>query len=310
MSRQSIIDKAASQNGMKENPANSNKTIYGQWYGLDGVAWCAIFVSWVYDQAGHPLGKIDSPKGYHYCPSAYNFWKAHNMLTSSPQPGDIVLFDWDGDGSSDHTGIFLQWIDQGKTFKSWEGNTAIGNESDGGQVMLRQRNASVVKAFVNPGIFNDKIDDHPSEYKNGDNGAEVARIQKMLYDLNYEVVVDGKFGSGTEKAVKNFQQTKGITTTGIVDRITEGALEAEINKPKSTDAKTTTGSFLTKGDTGAAVLALQKALNRNGAKPALTEDGVYGGDTVVAVKAFQKKEGLQVDGVAGPATLKALGVKA
>ena len=49
MSRQSIIDTAAAENGTKESPANSNKTKYGQWYGLDGEKWCAIFVSYVYD---------------------------------------------------------------------------------------------------------------------------------------------------------------------------------------------------------------------------------------------------------------------
>ena len=63
MSRQTIIDKAAAENGTKEAPPNSNKTKYGQWYGLDGVKWCCIFVSWVYDQAGHHLERIDTANG-------------------------------------------------------------------------------------------------------------------------------------------------------------------------------------------------------------------------------------------------------
>ena len=37
-------------------------------------------------------------------------------------------------------------------------------------------------------------------------------------------------------------------------------------------------------------------------------DGIYGSQTLEAVKYFQRKNGLQVDGIAGPATLKAMGI--
>lgn len=37
-------------------------------------------------------------------------------------------------------------------------------------------------------------------------------------------------------------------------------------------------------------------------------DGIYGTQTVNAVKYFQRKNGLTVDGIAGPATLKAMGI--
>jgi N-acetylmuramoyl-L-alanine amidase len=37
-------------------------------------------------------------------------------------------------------------------------------------------------------------------------------------------------------------------------------------------------------------------------------DGIYGSKTVEAVKYFQRKNGLRVDGIAGPQTLKALGI--
>jgi hypothetical protein len=150
MSREKILQAAASQDKTKESPAGSNKQKYGEWYGMNGVAWCAIFVSWVYDQAGHAIGKIDTAKGYHYCPSAFNFWKKTGRLTATPKPGDIVLFDWNGDRSSDHTGIFIQWTVPGKTFESWEGNTSVGNDSNGGEVMKRTRSISNVLAFVNP----------------------------------------------------------------------------------------------------------------------------------------------------------------
>jgi len=54
-----------------------------------------------------------------------------------------------GDGRFDHTGIFVRWIEVGKTFESIEGNTAVGNDSNGGNVMLRTRkNINVL--FVDP----------------------------------------------------------------------------------------------------------------------------------------------------------------
>lgn len=72
--------------------------------------------------------------------------------------------------------------------------------------------------------------------------------------------------------------------------------------------KTTTHTFLKKGDNGPGVKTLQMALNDKGAKPVLLVDGDYGNGTVKAVTAFQKKEHLFVDGVAGPSTLSALSV--
>ena len=310
MSREKIVQIAAAENGYKEDPASSNKTKFGAWYGINGQPWCAMFVSWVYDQAGLPLGKVDSPKGYHYCPSAYNFWKANNRLTSSPQPGDIVLFDWTGDGKCDHTGIFVKWLQEGKTFQSWEGNTAVGDDSNGGVVMLRNRNKSSVKAFVNAGVIdNASFVPQPATVAKGDAGSDITILQKGLYDLGYEITVDGAFGPQTQKTLKAFQKDNGIEVTGIYDAVTKGALQAALSKPKVPDSKITTGAYLKKGAAGAAVVALQKALNKNGANPAIDEDGVFGNGTLEAVKAFQKKQGLTADGIAGPDTIGRLGIK-
>jgi Putative peptidoglycan binding domain len=63
---------------------------------------------------------------------------------------------------------------------------------------------------------------------------------------------------------------------------------------------------LRRGDEGNDVMRLQEALNRSGA--AITIDRTYGRGTRRAVETFQRARGLKVDGVAGPATLQALGV--
>lgn len=143
------LEIALQEIGYKETPAGSNKTKYGEWYGLDGVAWCAVFVSWCFNEAGIPIGHIDTDKGYHYVPSAWNYWKKNGkIVSSSPQPGDIVVFDWNHDLKFDHTGIFVKDLGNGM-FQSIEGNTSVGNDSNGGEVMIRQRYYSVAK-FINP----------------------------------------------------------------------------------------------------------------------------------------------------------------
>lgn len=142
-----IVEIAANELGYTENPVNSNKTKYGKWFGFDGVAWCGMFVSWCYFMAGKPLGKIGFTKGFAGCQTAVAHFKKLGYTTNNPVDGDIVFFDWNADGRYDHTGIFSHWIDE-NTFCSYEGNTSLTNQSNGGQVMKRNRNKKVA-IFVN-----------------------------------------------------------------------------------------------------------------------------------------------------------------
>lgn len=52
--------------------------------------------------------------------------------------------------------------------------------------------------------------------KKGMNGEYVKKIQLCLNDYGYGLQIDGIFGSGTEKAVKDFQQKNGLEADGIV----------------------------------------------------------------------------------------------
>lgn len=151
--RQRVIDVAINQVGEKEKPANSNKTKYGVWFGYNGVAWCGIFVSWVFDHAGVPLGNIGFLKGFAGCQYAVAHLDKLGVKTKEPLPGDIVFFDWNSDKRYDHVGIFHSWKDKAAgLFNTIEGNTGIGNDSNGGQVMRRVRNAKVA-LFVHPKVL-------------------------------------------------------------------------------------------------------------------------------------------------------------
>jgi len=134
-----LIDIAKSEIGVSEYPKNSNKTKYGKWFGLDGVPWCGIFVSWCYFQAGLALPNIGFSKGFAGCQTAVAYFKKNKKIVLIPQAGDIVFFDWNGDGRYEHASIFVVKINN-IHFESIEGNTSLTNNSNGGGVMLRTRN--------------------------------------------------------------------------------------------------------------------------------------------------------------------------
>lgn len=147
MDRKKILNIASKEIGTIESPENSNKTKYGRWFGFDGVAWCGIFVSWCYAQAGLALPKIGFTKGFAGCQTAVAYFKSQGLITTRPSSGDIVFFDWNSDGRYDHTGIYNGEIDE-NTFYCIEGNTSLTNQSNGGQVMRRTRSYNSA-IFVN-----------------------------------------------------------------------------------------------------------------------------------------------------------------
>ena len=144
-----VIEIAKAEVGYIENPSNSNKTKYGVWFGLDGVPWCGIFVSWCFAMAGTPLGRIGFKNGFAGCQTAVAHYRRLGKIVNEPEAGDIVFFDWNGDKRYDHTGIFVGRLSN-TTFKTIEGNTSLINQSNGGQVMERvrtYRNALFVRPF-------------------------------------------------------------------------------------------------------------------------------------------------------------------
>jgi cell wall-associated NlpC family hydrolase len=100
-----VLDVARSYLGVKESPPNSNRQLFGEWYGVNGVAWCAIFVSYCFNKAGLRLPPIQSQKGFAYCQYGVNYFKEKGKFDQTPRVGDIVFFDWQRDGHSDHVGI-------------------------------------------------------------------------------------------------------------------------------------------------------------------------------------------------------------
>jgi hypothetical protein len=153
MKGQQIVDVAAAEIGYEEYPPNTNRTKYGEWFGYDGVMWCGIFVSWCFNNAGFPLGNIGFTKGFAGCQTAVAHFEDKGEITNSPNPGDIVFFDWNGDQRYDHTGIFVRMVDR-LHFETIEGNTSTINNSNGGLVLGRIRALSRGVIFVHPSVLN------------------------------------------------------------------------------------------------------------------------------------------------------------
>ena len=138
--RKEALELARSQLGVKESPYGSNRCKYTTWYGITGP-WCAMFLTWCFENG--PVGGSPSfVRGSKYAYVPYVVHDARNRrnglaTTSSPIPGDLVCYDWGRDGTYDHIGIFERG--NASSWTAIEGNTSLGNNSNGGQVMRRYR---------------------------------------------------------------------------------------------------------------------------------------------------------------------------
>lgn len=159
--RTKIIDLAERELGTLEHPQGSNIVKYNDWYYPEGhtyfknpqpFAWCGTFCSYIYCGAQFQMPTIDTELGVHYIPTLQTIAKAKHWTTTEPKKGDLVLFDWEKDGLANHIGIFVDWIEKGKSFSTIEGNTASsdkGNQSNGDGVYKKKRYIGSVLMFVN-----------------------------------------------------------------------------------------------------------------------------------------------------------------
>jgi len=135
----------------------------------------------------------------------------------------------------------------------------------------------------------------------GERSDEVADIQRRLRALKLEVDDEtGYFGESTKRALREFQQQRGIIVDGIVGQHTWNELvEASW---RLGDRALYLRVPMIRGDD---VLTLQSRLNALG-YDAGREDGIFGRSTDSGVHAFQREYGVPEDGIFGPASHAAL----
>ena len=224
-----VINKAASYIGTHEDPMGSNNVIFntdyygypvsGEWY-----PWCCAFVWDIFRMCG-ASDLFYNGQRTAYCPTVLSWAKSNGMVVpfSQAQYGDLVLFDWNGDGVADHIG-FVEDLRSDGTLICIEGNTSDASHNNGGWVLRRNRYANSVIAIVrirypkDEGyMFNVKT------IKKGDTGKDVYLLQSLLKgkgwkDQNGKVLkLDKSFGKSTEAALKKYQTKYCPPATGVCD---------------------------------------------------------------------------------------------
>lgn len=262
-----ILKVARGEIGYKESPSHSNRTKYNRWYyGNDtAAAWCAIFIDWVFAQCDAidllPGGKKDA-----YVPTIADkiIASGRSVKKSAGKAGDIVTFDWDKDVSSDHVGIIEKKNSDG-SYTTIEGNTAVGNDSNGGEVMRRTRYQSQISYIFRP------------DYS----GASTAPAE----DEEEKLTLDGKWGKSTTRMT---QKVMGTTQDGIVSGQLKSCEKYCINMLDESWR-------WNDGDGSPMVKAIQDLLD-------VTKDGHMGKNTIKAMQKMLKKKKWytgDIDGKAG-----------
>lgn len=149
---QKALKIAMAERGVKEQPAGSNDGPRVREYqavtGAYKAPWCASFTAWAYKLAGRALSGFNAAYVPSYVSAARQSDHGLRIVSADKaRPGDLVCFDWGQDGVADHIGILASRVKSGR-FSSVEGNTSYGNNSNGGQVMLRDRNTGQVQCFI------------------------------------------------------------------------------------------------------------------------------------------------------------------
>ena len=130
---QAIVEVALTQLG------NVGGEPYWSWYGFDSrVEWCACFVSWCAEQCGYLESGI-IPK-YSLCSDGVNWFRNNGQWQGrdyEPTAGNLIFFDWEGDGTIDHTGI-VEKSENGTVY------TVEGNSGD----ECKQRNYPVGSSVI------------------------------------------------------------------------------------------------------------------------------------------------------------------
>lgn len=201
-----LLDIARGELGVKEAPSGSNKVKYAEWYGLNGNPWCVMFCDWVFNQA-----KVALPTRTASCTTLMNAAKAAGMwVTAGFKPGDVVIYDWGKDRVPDHCGI-VESVD-GLSITAIEGNTAVGNDSDGGEVMRRVRQISQILGAVRP-VYEEedmdltKLTDDQITYL-------INRIQNVLADRDASATLEPELKEAVEMGI-----TDGSDPNALCSRI-------------------------------------------------------------------------------------------
>ncbi len=145
-----LISVARADIGATESPPGSNRTKFGEWYGWNGVPWCAISQAYWFNKAGLSYAYFGGAKTAS-CGTLLQWYKAGGMTVSAEEAmaGDIALLNFHGGRDPEHCGLVIEagdgWI------RTIEGNTSSsGSQDNGGAVCEKVRVYRQVVAVCRP----------------------------------------------------------------------------------------------------------------------------------------------------------------
>lgn len=210
-----VLRVAMAELGNKEHPAGSNRQKYGEWADDNGVAWCGIFVTWVFAHAGYDWRWAKPGAWFAYTPNLEETLREKlgfvKVNVSDAKPGDVVFYNFPGGFSRiEHTGI-VESNGDGELV-ALEGNTSAGNDANGGQVQRRTRRYGLVASVLRPPYASAPRFALARVLKlrfPRQRGADVAYVRKLIGAGSWPV-----YDRAMVKAVKAWQERKGITADG------------------------------------------------------------------------------------------------
>lgn len=235
-----VLQYAKKHKGVTEDPPGSNRTMFGEHYGLNGVPWCAQFTWDCLDENNVPTIKSA------YTPTVANYYKEQKRGftdDSKAQRGDLAFFDFpDSLNRIQHIGFVLK--NENGWLTTIEGNTSAGDagsQDNGGGVYVRTRPYSYVVYYGRPAYGKEEPElpkfDFPQArdwFGKGDKGADVKTWQMDLNrwcknlktkTFNFRLETNGLFGAPTVKATKTFQSWYDLDVDGRVGQHTLRKME-------------------------------------------------------------------------------------
>ncbi|MEM9482560.1 MAG: peptidoglycan-binding protein [Cyanobacteria bacterium P01_F01_bin.116] len=146
----------------------------------------------------------------------------------------------------------------------------------------------------------------------GSRGPAVQELQERLDQRGlFPAAKDGVYGPATTQAVRQFQRIRRLEVTGIADAQTLNLLGIDIDRLpvglSHPDYGTISADSVSSRSSRDDVRTLQRVLRSFGFD--VSVDGIYGGETIQAVRSYQRTADLPVDGVADRATLVNMGFR-
>jgi len=290
-----------------------------------GVNWCAVFISWLFNQVGGLNKYIVKTDGAGSIPresisAGLGGWyeSEYSANATTPKAGDVVVFTWNGIGYmpgqdkyySNHVG-YVYAVDNANIY-TIEGNT---NSKDADQSVVAyhtyNRKSGCINGYFRPN-YAESEDEEVMEFKKGCKSNAVLMLKSLIREAHDLGIISANcdttdvFGDGTDKAVHEIQKKYNLTVDGIAGVKTITTLrnaiaeaQAKLIKPSQISGGWGIGVRMAK-------ISLRALQAKGKIKTKPDAKFGYGSGTEKAIKEVQVAAKITQDGIIGAETASAI----